>query len=102
METSLKSDHAPGQPSRTGAATIDGLRPCSAQFRLRLSFGISELLAGAMGAPSLIQGVADWVVDSVPARSQGLGDFGVRDQRQTRPADRDRPGRAVQRRHGRV
>lgn len=39
-----------------------------------LSFGVSELLAGILGSPSLIQGVADRVVDSVPP---GVKDWAI-------------------------
>ena len=47
-----------------------------------LSFGISELLAGALGAPSLIQGVADWVVDSAPpgVKDWAISTFGTNDK----------------------
>jgi len=47
-----------------------------------LSFGISELIAGAIGAPSLIQGVADWVVDSAPpsVKDWAISTFGTNDK----------------------
>jgi DMSO/TMAO reductase YedYZ molybdopterin-dependent catalytic subunit len=73
METSLASD-APsaGQPDnhpngRFGLALFGAVS-------VALSFGISELLAGVIGAPSLIQGVADWVVDSAPT---GVKDWAI-------------------------
>ncbi|HSL27297.1 MAG TPA: molybdopterin-dependent oxidoreductase, partial [Acidimicrobiia bacterium] len=47
-----------------------------------LSYGISELVAGVMGIPSLIQGVADWVVDSVPPgmKDWAISVFGTNDK----------------------
>lgn len=39
-----------------------------------MAFGVSELLAALLAAPSLVQGIADRVVDSVPA---GVKDFAI-------------------------
>ncbi|MEX0668024.1 MAG: molybdopterin-dependent oxidoreductase [Acidimicrobiia bacterium] len=81
METSLASD-APSarQPDsqangRFGPALFGAVS-------VALSFGISELLAGAIGAPSLIQGVADWVVDSAPTgmKDWAISVFGTNDK----------------------
>ena len=80
MQTSLdpgappysRTDHGNGQagPALYGAASV------------ALSFGISELLAGALGAPSLIQGVADWAVDSAPpgVKDWAISTFGTNDK----------------------
>ncbi len=73
MKTSFEPDTPLAGPSdnRTG----DRIGPAlNGAVSVALSFGISELLAGAMGAPSLIQGVADWVVDSAPP---GLKDWAI-------------------------
>ena len=73
METSIEPDSLslshfdPNRTDRFEAALFGAVS-------VGLSFGISELLAGAIGAPSLIQGVADWVVDSAPA---GLKDWAI-------------------------
>jgi DMSO/TMAO reductase YedYZ molybdopterin-dependent catalytic subunit len=47
-----------------------------------LSFGVSELLAGILGSPSLIQGVADRVVDNVPpgVKDWAIAAFGTNDK----------------------
>ena len=81
MATSLKptipSDSEPPSAARDRwAPALFGL------VAVGLSFGISELAAGAMGSPSLIQGVADWVVDSVPAgvKDWAISVFGTNDK----------------------
>lgn len=47
-----------------------------------LGFGVSELASGLLGIPSLIQGVADWVVDSVPpgVKDWAITVFGTNDK----------------------
>ena len=81
METSLRSE----LPSDSPAHSRSDDRWRSAfigAVSVALSFGISELLAGAIGAPSLIQGVADWVVDSVPpgVKDWAISVFGTNDK----------------------
>ena len=73
METSLKSELPPESPAVTRSENR-WLSALIGAVSVALSFGISELLAGAIGAPSLVQGVADWVVDSVPP---GLKDWAI-------------------------
>jgi DMSO/TMAO reductase YedYZ molybdopterin-dependent catalytic subunit len=81
METSLRSEvppdsHAGTRPDNRWLWALLGA------VSVALSFGISELLAGAIGAPSLIQGVADWVVDSVPPglKDWAIATFGTNDK----------------------
>lgn len=64
------------QPSSRSSAALFGA------VSVALSFGISELLAGVMAAPSLIQGVGDWVVDSVPpgVKDWAISVFGTNDK----------------------
>ncbi len=81
METSLE----PETPSLSQPKTQATGRFGPALFgavSVALSFGISELLAGAIGAPSLIQGVADWVVDSAPpgVKDWAISTFGTNDK----------------------
>jgi DMSO/TMAO reductase YedYZ molybdopterin-dependent catalytic subunit len=47
-----------------------------------VAFGVSELLAGILGSPSLIQGVADRVVDTVPpgVKDWAISTFGTNDK----------------------
>ncbi|MGH8926872.1 MAG: molybdopterin-dependent oxidoreductase, partial [Acidimicrobiia bacterium] len=63
-------------PRRRGIGAISGTAAVA------LSFGVSELLSGLLGAPSLIQGVADRVVDSVPAgvKDWAIEAFGTNDK----------------------
>ena len=81
MTTSLEPETAPlsrgdNHPSDRIRAALFGA------VSVGLSFGISELLAGAIGAPSLIQGVADWVVDSAPpgVKDWAISTFGTNDK----------------------
>ena len=81
METSTESE----TPSLSQPETPATGRFGPAMFgavSVALSFGISELLAGAIGAPSLIQGVADWVVDSAPPglKDWAIATFGTNDK----------------------
>lgn len=80
METSLdpvaaSTPSKPRAPGRLGPALFGAVS-------VALSFGVSELLAGAVGAPSLIQGVADWVVDSAPPglKDWAIATFGTNDK----------------------
>ena len=80
METSL-DPVAASSPSHSRAN--DRLGPALfGAVSVALSFGVSELLAGAIGAPSLIQGVADWVVDSAPPglKDWAIATFGTNDK----------------------
>lgn len=63
-------------PSPRLLATLSGLVSAG------LGFGVSELLSGVLGIPSLIQGVADWVVDSVPTavKDWAISVFGTNDK----------------------
>jgi DMSO/TMAO reductase YedYZ molybdopterin-dependent catalytic subunit len=81
MKTSLEPD-APS-PSRPASDETGQWAPAVfGAVSVALSFGISELLAGAIGAPSLIQGVADWVVDSAPpgVKDWAISVFGTNDK----------------------
>ena len=81
MKTSLEPD-APS-PSRPDIDETGPWAPAVfGAVSVALSFGISELLAGAIGAPSLIQGVADWVVDSAPpgVKDWAISVFGTNDK----------------------
>jgi DMSO/TMAO reductase YedYZ molybdopterin-dependent catalytic subunit len=81
METSIEPVAASPRPypsqatGRLGSALFGAVS-------VALSFGISELAAGAIGAPSLIQGVADWVVDSAPPglKDWAIATFGTNDK----------------------
>lgn len=81
METSLKPD-SPSNSQPNGRPTGRFGPAVFGAVSVALSFGISELLAGAIGAPSLIQGVADWVVDSVPpgVKDWAITVFGTNDK----------------------
>jgi len=64
------------QPTGRSRAALRGI--VSAGF----AFGVSELASGLLGIPSLIQGVADWVVDSVPpgVKDWAISVFGTHDK----------------------
>jgi DMSO/TMAO reductase YedYZ molybdopterin-dependent catalytic subunit len=81
METSLRSELPPDSPAEA-RADRRWLSAMIGAVSVALSFGISELLAGAIGAPSLIQGVADWVIDSVPpgVKDWAIAAFGTNDK----------------------
>ncbi|HUP16340.1 MAG TPA: molybdopterin-dependent oxidoreductase [Acidimicrobiia bacterium] len=81
METSLESESPSFSQSDSQATGRFGPALFGA-VSVALSFGISELLAGAIGAPSLIQGVADWVVDSAPPglKDWAIATFGTNDK----------------------
>jgi DMSO/TMAO reductase YedYZ molybdopterin-dependent catalytic subunit len=81
METSIEPVAASPSPPKSQATGRLGPALFGA-VSVALSFGISELLAGAIGAPSLIQGVADWVVDSAPPglKDWAIATFGTNDK----------------------
>lgn len=67
---------------RTPTAITTGQVALNGAVSAGLSFGVSELLAGILGSPSLIQGVADRVVDSVPpgVKDWAISVFGTNDK----------------------